>query len=112
MPQEPPISVADLEEIICGDRDFLRELVDQFWSDLDQRLPQLQASVSQFDGPNVALIAHTIAGSAGCIGAERLRLKAKLLETCGQQRQSHEAVSLLVSLEEEIELVRAFFLAY
>ncbi len=112
MSQEQPILVKDLEEIICGDRDFLRELVEQFWSDLEQRLPQLQASVRQFDGPSVALLAHTIAGSAGCIAAERLRLKAKSLETCGLQRQYQVADSLLASFEEELELVRAFLLDY
>lgn len=112
MSVEPPIAVEELEEIICGDRDFLNALIEQFWLDLDLRLPQLQASVMAFDGPTVALLSHTIAGSAGCIGAEPLRRLAKELETVGQRRNPQQAGQLLKSLEDELERVRKFLATY
>ncbi len=108
MSSESPISVEELDEIICGDSEFLRLLTDQFWAELEHRLPELRAAVSTFDGPAVANLAHTIAGSAGCVAAQRLRDKAKALEACGLARHSGEAARLLQNLEDEVQLVRAF----
>ena len=105
---QTPISTQELEEITGGDREFLRLLTEQFWIDLDERLPQLRDSVANFDGPRLALLAHTIAGSAGCIAAFGLRERAKQLEQCGKERHAAGASQLLESLEAEICSVRKF----
>lgn len=107
-----PISTEELDEITGGDREFLRLLTEQFWIDLDERLPELRESVATFDGPRLALLAHTIAGSAGCIAAFGLRERAKRLEQCGKERQAAEASALLESLEAEIHAVREFLQQY
>lgn len=112
MPVEPAIAVDTLDEIICGDREFLKLLTDQFWLDLGERLPQLRDKVEHFDGPTVALLAHTIAGSASCIAAESLRAKAKALEACGRDRYAAEAPGLLEALEFEVRRVREFLDGY
>lgn len=112
MSVEPAIAVETLDEIICGDREFLKILTDQFWSDLGERLPQLRDRVEHFDGPTVALLAHTIAGSASCIAAETLRAKAKALEACGRDRYAAGAAGLLRDLELEIGRVREFLDGY
>lgn len=112
MSSESPICVEELDEIICGDHEFLRLLTEQLWAELDHRLPELRSAVSTFDGPVVANLAHTIAGSAGCVAARRLRDKAKALEACGLARHAGEAAGLLQNLEDELLLVRAFLDSY
>lgn len=107
-----PVSLELLEEYTGGDRDFLRELTDQFWTDLEERLPTLRTSVSPFNGPRLKGIAHAIAGSATCVGAEILREKALALEECGSSNRAAGAADLLRDFESELARVRAFFDQY
>ncbi len=107
-----PVSLELLDEYTGGDREFLQELLDQFWLDLDERLPQLRQSSSPFNGPVFKGLAHALAGSATCVGAETLREKALALETCGREGHADAAVSLLADFESEVERVRAFFADY
>lgn len=104
-----PVSLELLEEFTGGDESFLRELTDQFWVDLEERLPQLQQSVAAFHGPTLKGIAHAIAGSAACVGAEHLRVCALALEECGKASHAAQAPPLLAAFEAELERVRVFF---
>lgn len=104
-----PVSLELLDEYTGGDRDFLRELTEQFWADLEERLPILRRSASPFDGATMKGVAHAIAGSATCVGAERLREKALALEECGRACRVADAPALLTQFESELERVRSFF---
>ena len=57
-----PVSLELLDEYTGGDRDFLRELTEQFWADLEERLPVLRRSALAFDGATMKGVAHAIAG--------------------------------------------------
>lgn len=106
---QPPVSLELLEEYTGGDRDFLKELTDQFWLDLEERLPRLRDSVAPFHGPTIKSVAHAIAGSATCVGAETLREKALALEVCGRDSLVGQAPGILAEFEAELERVRLFF---
>lgn len=101
-----------LEEIVGDDREFLMELTNQFWTDVDMRLPQLREACKNFDGPKVQSLSHAIAGSATCVAAETLRERAVELEACGRARTVADAESLFNAFEAELERVRAYFDAY
>lgn len=106
------VSLELLDEYTGGDQDFLQELVDQFWLDLEDRLPQLHQASSPFNGPVFKGLAHSLAGSATCVGAEGLREKALALEACGRDGQAQAAPELLAEFEQEVARVRAFFADY
>lgn len=102
-----------LEEYTGGDQEFLKELTDQFWTDLEERLPQLRSSAGpSFNGPVLKSVAHAIAGSATCVGAETLRERALALEECGKSMHAAGAPALLADFESELVRVRAFFASY
>jgi HPt (histidine-containing phosphotransfer) domain-containing protein len=107
-----PVSMELLEEYTGGDREFLIELTDQFWADLEDRLPSLRRSASPFDGALMKDVAHAIAGAATCVGAEVLREKALALENCGRSSHVHLAPALLLAFETELQRVRDFFADY
>lgn len=104
-----PVSLELLDEYTGGDLDFLKELTGQFWMDLEERLPRLRKATAPFDGPAMKCVAHAIAGSATCVGAEVLREKALALEICGRDTSGKEAPALLAEFEDEVQRVRAFF---
>lgn len=108
----PSISTELLEEYTGGEREFIIELTEQFWIDIEARLPQLEAAVTTFNPEIVASIAHSIAGSASCLGAQPLSKKALALQECGRQKRGEAAESLLLELKEELKAVKAFFLDY
>lgn len=107
-----PVSLELLDEYTGGDREFLQELLEQFWLDLDERLPSLRQATSRFNGPVVKGLAHALAGSATCVGAEPLRERALDLEACGRDNQAHAAAALMAAFEFEIDRVREFFTGY
>ena len=107
-----PVTVELLEEYTGGDPDFLRELTDQFWQDIDERVPVLESAIASLDGARLKSVAHAIAGAAGCVGAEVLREKALALEECGKTARVSEAVPLLAEFEAELQRVRDFFAEY
>lgn len=107
--REPAVSWDYLEESTGGDQGFLRELVEQFWIDVDERLPLLQQAVTSFDPLVVQQLAHALAGSAGCLGAESLRHIALSIEAAARQSRSGQAQALWPQLETEVTRVRAAF---
>jgi two-component system sensor histidine kinase RpfC len=109
---ETPVSMELLEEYTGGDRDFLIELTAQFWEDLEDRLPRLRASVKPFDPAAMRDVAHAIAGSATCVGAEILRQRALALEECAKSANGLGASELFGAFEHELQRVREFFEDY
>ncbi len=94
------------------DLDFMREVVETFFSEIEQRLPLLREAVDGFQGSQVYSLAHSCIGSAGCIGADSLQDKARALEQCGKTNDSAGAAALLNEFEQEVDKLRAFFSEY
>lgn len=94
------------------DIDFMTEVVETFFSEIEQRLPLLREAVEHFQGPQVYALAHSCIGSAGCIGAEVFQQKARALEACGKNNDATGASGLLSDFELEVAELRTFFTDY
>ncbi len=114
-PLEPPVSsqvLAMLRGVESGQEpDFFRELVDTFLTDLQQRREALREGVACRDLAAVRALAHTLAGSAGNLGAGGLFALGRALEAAGRDGDPERAAAILTDLDLEAERVRAFFLA-
>ncbi len=108
----PAIALEHLAEISGGDQDFERELLTTFVQDIEERVPVLQNAVKPFDGEKLRTTAHSIAGSASCIGAQVFREKALALEYCGRDGIAVEAPGHLQAFEDELARVKDFLTIY
>ncbi len=65
---------------IAGDRDLYRQMIEVYLEDADAQLSGLDAALAARDHGIARRHAHTIKGMAAAVGAERLRLRAFVLE--------------------------------
>lgn len=113
MPEpEPTASPVDLEKLRATFTDIgapavFRELIDVFLRDTPDRLAVLRAAAATGDARRVRSAAHTVKGSCGYLGAQRLvRLCAELeaMAAAGPVAADHP---LLAEVETEFGRVRA-----
>ncbi|MBI2928038.1 MAG: Hpt domain-containing protein [Verrucomicrobia bacterium] len=95
----------DLQE--PGADGLLAELIDLFLTDTPLRLAELRQAVADQNPTRIAAIAHTLKGSCGNLGAERLAALTCDVERAARQELSVPADTCLAPIEEEFRLVQA-----
>jgi HPt (histidine-containing phosphotransfer) domain-containing protein len=76
-----PEAIQTLREISPDDPAFLQEIIGLFLEDTPKRLDELDSSLALRDAATLTRAAHSIKGSSGNFGAQKLRtLSAKIEE--------------------------------
>ncbi len=73
-----------LMTLVGGDRQLARQLAALFLEDLEPRVTEITAAVSELDAKRLQVGAHALRGSAGTINAEVVAAAAGVLETMGR----------------------------
>ena len=101
----PVLDTSILEDLkslqVEGKQNILKSLFDLFMRDTPVRLDEVDAAVERGDGEAVRKIAHTLKGSSGNIGAQRMARVAALLEDQVQSEEISHASDLLSRLRQE-----------
>ena len=97
---EPPVfNFEEAMERYEGDRDILKAIIDEFLSQTQVAIEEMEKGILSGDLQMVTKKAHALKGGAAYIAAERFRHAAYELETLGTSRKA--ALSLLPKLREE-----------
>ena len=92
-----------------GETDIVAELAGMFLEDARPRLSALEEAVQNDDAPAVELLAHTLKGSSGSMGARGMSVLCARLEDAGASGELSQSFGLLERLKEEFGRVdRAF----
>jgi len=107
-------ALAHILEAGNGEFGLLEELIGIFQHDQPPRLDKLKEAINSGDTHTIGDISHAIRGSAGTMGASRLRAAAGMLEAYGLGRPSsaspEELFELLVRAYEEAKLALGEYL--
>jgi HPt (histidine-containing phosphotransfer) domain-containing protein len=107
--------VDDLRDAIGGDDEFVRDLIATYVDEAGTHLDGLAAAAAAGDAEAMVRPAHTLKSSSASIGAMRLSVICRDLETAGRDRQAdgmHEAVALVRSTwTETLQALRSAGLA-
>ncbi len=95
----PVFNFEEAMERYEGDRDVLRAIIDEFLSQTQIAMEEIEKGVLSGDFQMVTQKAHALKGGAAYIAAERFRQAAFEMETLGTSREA--ALSLLPKLREE-----------
>ena len=82
-----PLSSLDetaLMTLVDGDRELAGQLAGLFLEDLEPRVTEITAAVSELDAKRLHAGAHALRGSAGSIKADIVAAAAGVLETMGR----------------------------
>ena len=104
----PPINLAQLGDTFGDEAEFLAEMYGIYVEDAGNRLAELDSALAADDSEKVKSTAHTLKGSSGSVGAERMSALAAELEQvdCAQDRP--QVQDLAAALHAEFEAVQAF----
>jgi two-component system, sensor histidine kinase and response regulator len=89
-----------------GEPDFVGELIELFLHDAPPQLAALRDAIEEEDADSVELIAHTLKGSSGSMGAKKMAEICAELQNVGASGDPARAPRLFERLEEEFGRVR------
>jgi len=98
---------AALLDSIGGDREFLAELIETFFSDAPAQFAILRNSLAESHAENFRRAAHSFKSNAASFGAANLAALCKQLEDLGKTGDLGSAADLLSETEAEYERVRS-----
>ena len=81
-----PLPLGSILEVCDGEQDFLQELVSDFLGELPSILQKLETNLAEGNLEQVRIIAHTLKGSCGSLGAMRLLEASRDLEAAARAR--------------------------
>ncbi|MGZ8701009.1 MAG: Hpt domain-containing protein [Gaiellaceae bacterium] len=105
-PDDPPVDEAVFGELRAFGAPFMSRLLRLYVDETESGLSQLRLALALADAPAVASIAHSIRGSCGLLGGQRLAAACARLErtaTTGGLFGSQEALGQIEIEHEELQ---------
>lgn len=109
---EGPIDIAEVMEILDGDKELLIECFDEFLSDMPQMLAEIQSAIEQKNALNLGEAAHKLKGSLRYMAADQAADIACQLEIMGKQQNLELSDDMFKTLSYECEKVKEFMEQY
>jgi HPt (histidine-containing phosphotransfer) domain-containing protein len=103
----PVLDRARLEDASAGDEEFLRELVDIYVEDAEERLAEIKEALISADEEALGRTAHQLKGSSANMGVVCVADHAKKMEDLAREHAIADAAEILPSLEHELGRARA-----
>lgn len=106
----PPVDMACLQELreltlSNGNPGRFRRMVETFQGALELQLGLMRRALAAGNSDDIADLAHSLKGSAACIGAGHLSSLCSTLETVCSNTSPDEPKRLLSQIEKEAQLV-------
>lgn len=89
-----------------GPSGALRRITEAFLTDAPVKLKMLLAAVAAGDAPAVSMVAHTLRGGCGYVGASRLAELCSVLDGKAEQGDLSDAPRQVCAIEEELKDLR------
>ena len=100
------IDVPEFMDRVQEDKDLLKELLDIFVEDFDQKRVKLTEAVATKDFETIKSIGHSIKGASGNISAKFVRAVCIKLETRGMEKNDSGLEDLLKDLDREYDALK------
>jgi HPt (histidine-containing phosphotransfer) domain-containing protein len=105
---EPPVEMSRLINLVDGDIESLRELVELYFRQTSQQLVQLEAAARGNKADEVRHVAHSCAGASATLGMVRLVPLLRELEKQGAAGALTNAAQLCENAAREFKLIQNF----
>jgi CheY-like chemotaxis protein len=86
-----------------GDEGLLSEVIGLFLGDVPCRMEQIRQAIENQDAKSLQAAAHSLKGSAGCLGGGPAVAAARRLEEIGEQADFSQSAGAFATLEQEIQ---------
>lgn len=103
---DPRFDAEEFAAHLGNDASLIVEIIDLFFAESGQQLPELRELLASADYERVSRIAHTLKGSLSSLQAPYSRSQAHRLEEAAKQRDDYGCRVAMQALEESIEVMR------
>lgn len=93
------IDMNDLMERFGGERDFIDELLGDYFRESAENMETLESAVASGDADKVRLVGHSLKGISGNMGFAAVQAEFLKMETAGRENRLDDARSLLPDLQ-------------
>jgi CheY-like chemotaxis protein/HPt (histidine-containing phosphotransfer) domain-containing protein len=94
------------EKISIGDKEFQRDLLESYFSDVEMRIQKLENHITEKDVQHAINEAHTIKGASLSIGALKVGEQALAVEISGKNNDLERASYKFIDLKKAFEATR------
>jgi CheY-like chemotaxis protein/HPt (histidine-containing phosphotransfer) domain-containing protein len=91
-----------------NDRDFFREMAEEFLNYVPEQIKVLEEAVQSDDTDSVQKTAHSIKGAAGNLSAQKIFSLALIIENKGRSKDIADVSPLIEDMKTEISAVQKF----
>ncbi|PKP57109.1 hypothetical protein CVT91_11420 [Candidatus Atribacteria bacterium HGW-Atribacteria-1] len=95
-------------EMVDGDKEFLKELVEIFISDYPQKLTKIYQAIKEKDFKAISEAAHSLKGASGNLSLARVYKLSFELEKMAKDRVLKDIGKVYQDLKEELEKFKEF----
>ena len=104
----PFTDMAEIMDAVDGDKELVKELVNDFLEICPKQLEELIAAVHKSDPVQVERKAHSFKGSVGNFGVKSVQELAYELEKMGREEKLDNADSVLAKLQKEMKKIESY----
>ena len=101
-----PLDMARLREATGDDPELEREIIELFLEDQDRRLVLMRQELDKGDMDAMRILAHTLRGAAGCVGAVRLAAVAARLQLASESDRADQCAAMIEDVTQELQAAR------
>jgi len=110
--EEPPVDMERLMDLVDGNPENLRELVDLYFNQTTRQLTQLETAIRANKTSEVHHLAHSCAGASATLGMNRIVTMLRELERQGANGALVNAESLCAAAACEFKRIKDFLAKY
>jgi len=102
-------SIFDWEGLLhrlMGDEEFAKEIIDDFLTQMPEKLSAVKKALDNEDLPLVQREAHIIKGASGNVGALTLQEIAEQIEMAGEEKDLIKVGSFVAELDKQLEILK------
>lgn len=104
----PPIDYAEVMDRIGGDVAFLKDLLQIYFSEYEEKRNHLEEALVRGDFKALQELGHSLKGSSANLSLHALQKSALALEVAGKELKDEAARLAVASLDSEVKRLKAF----
>ena len=106
--EEFPINIEEALERFGDDRDFLKEMIQEFLDYIPGQLEAIRKAIADQSPETLQTEGHSVKGAAANLAAEPVRRLAYQIEMIGREGKTDGAENALTDLTTELDRLRQF----
>ncbi len=106
--EKPVVDLNKALDMVDGDKEFLKELVELFKKDYTEKLEEISSAIQKKDFKTIDEVAHSLKGASGNLGLMRIYELSFEIEKMGKEAKLEGVEKIYEELKKELNRFKEF----